>query len=293
MRVKMNKLMDKFLTLIWLVSFQLHAAVNQPHCLEVPLTLSSLNIPIISLTVNQQPIDFVLDLGKQPALTLEKELIPNLLKPGDTVHQSQQGDLGNKTYTVDYYHIDSININDQIFRHIVLDIFKPWGVWINTRPSKHVMPNNTIGRDLFLKNSGILYLSLQQQKVIWCQNIQALPFTQKQITWQPLEVDQEGIHVSILHQNKPLNFIIDSAATVSLIKTEMATPSSEQQTSNVRTLNDLSISNRTFATDVYPYTFPKGFQADGLLGNTFFRDIDLIIDTIHQKIGFVFSSDKM
>lgn len=289
----MDKLMDKFVTLIWLVSFQLHAAVNQPHCLEVPVKLSTLNIPIITLTVNQQPIDFVLDLGKQPALTLEKELIPKLLTPGDTVHQSQQGDLSNKTYTVDYYRIDSININNQIFRDIVLDIFKPWGVWINTRPSKHVMPNNTIGRDLFLKNNGILYLSLQQQKVIWCQNIQALPYTQKQITWQPLEVDQEGIHVFILHHEKPLNFIIDSAATVSLIKAEMAASSSEQELPNVKTLNDLSISNKTFATDVYPYTFPKGFQADGLLGNTFFRDIDLIIDTIHQKIGFVFCTDNL
>lgn len=289
----MDKLMDKFVTLIWLVSFQLHAAVNQPHCLEVPVKLSTLNIPIITLTVNQQPIDFVLDLGKQPALTLEKELIPKLLTPGDTVHQSQQGDLGNKTYTVDYYRIDSININNQIFRHIVLDIFKPWGVWINTHPSTHLMPNNTIGRDLFLKNNGILYLSLQQQQVIWCHNIHALPITQKQITWQPLEVDQEGIHVSIQHHNKPLDFVIDSAATVSLIKPEMATASANQPAPILRTLSDLSISNRTFATEVYPYTFPKGFQSDGLLGNTFFRDIDLIIDTIHQRIGFVFSTDKL
>lgn len=289
----MDKLMEKFLTLIWLVSFQLHATVNQPHCLEVPLTLSSLNIPILSLTVNQQPIDFVLDLGKQPALTLEKRLIPTLLTPRDRVYQSQQGDLSKKTYTVDYYHIDSININNQIFRNIVLDIFKPWGVWINTHSNKHHMPNNTIGRDLFLKNNGILYLSLQQQKVIWCQNIHALPITQKQITWQPLEVDREGIHVSIMHHNKPLNFIIDSAATVSLIKPEVATPSFEQTTSSLGVLNDLSINNKTFATTVYPYTFPRGFQADGLLGNTFFSDIDLIIDTIHQKIGFVFSTDKL
>tara|TARA_R110002110_G_scaffold383245_2_gene594579 strand:- start:13763 stop:14653 length:891 start_codon:yes stop_codon:yes gene_type:complete len=266
---------------------------NLTQCINLPIQYNKLNIPTTHLLINGKSIEFVIDLGKKQALTLDKELAESLTSDTYNIHTVAQTDLTGEQSNVQTGTIPTVILNGMLFQNINFDLYSPWGLWMNTRAEDNNLPNNTIGRDLFMNEKGILYYSRKNKNLHWCK-AEKPDFEQhsKNIIWMPLEEDQEGIHITTEHKDKVLNFVLDSAATVSLIKPYTWVNFKDNDlypdTKDLVYIDDLNIKNNPITTLAYKYSFPENFTSDGLMGDSFFQQTDLIIDTVNNKVGLVF-----
>uniref|UniRef100_A0A0Q9YC56 Retroviral aspartyl protease n=2 Tax=Candidatus Berkiella cookevillensis TaxID=437022 RepID=A0A0Q9YC56_9GAMM len=282
-----------FFFLFYINTLQANTSTDAMQCINFPLTYSELSIPQTRLNINGKIIDFTVDLGMKTAFSLEETLVNELYGDQFQYENIIQSDLGGNINTIQKSVLPTVALNGKLFKNSSFTLYKPWGLWINADAQEHPMPNNTLGRDLFLKNKGTLYYSRNKKLLRWCDggfnNIQD---TTSQIIWMPLIEDQDGIHITAFYKDRPLNLVFDSAATVTLLK-PLDRLNAEPQDTHTQDhsssyLDTLKIDHASIHTLMYQHEFPSDFQADGLIGDSFFQDVDLIIDTINQKIGLVF-----
>lgn len=271
----------------------LHAAATEAmQCVDFPLTYTELNIPQTRININGKTIDFIVDLGMKTAFSMEETLINELYGNQLQYENIVQSDLSGQINTIQRGILPAVILNGQLFQNLSFTLYKPWGLWINADAQDHPMPNNTVGRDLFLKNKGVLYYSRAKKLLRWCKAaLENTQDTTKKIIWMPLIEDQDGIHITAFYKDRPLNLVFDSAATVTLIKPLDGLISPQEadiQDNSLSYLDNLKIDHASINTLIYKYEFPDAFQADGLIGDSFFQNVDIIIDTINQKIGLVF-----
>ncbi len=279
--------------LFYISALQANTSMDAMQCINFPLTYSELNIPQTRANLNGKPIDFTVDLGMQNAFSLEETLVNELYGTQLQYENIIQSDLGGNINTIQKGILPTAVLNGQLFKNLSFTLYKPWGLWINADAKEHPMPNNTLGRDLFLKNKGILYYSRNKRLLRWCNgDFNNIQDTASQIIWMPLIEDQDGIHITVFYKDRPLNLVFDSAATVTLIRpiNRLSTAPQEANTQSHHSgyLDTLKIDHASINTLIYQHEFPSDFQADGLIGDSFFQDVDIIIDTINQKIGLVF-----
>lgn len=255
-----------------------------PHCVQFPLVYSELGIPITRLNINRRTFDCVVDLGMKKALSLEAALVEDIFGKTMKLSPNLFSDLsGHSAKTMEGFSA-ILNINHFLFKKIRFAVHHPWGLYLNTDAKTHPMPNNTLGRDLFLSQKGVLYYSRSKKILKWCDHPLPTYLNNTKIIWFPLKEDAEGIHIPVKDNQKFLDFILDSAATVSLLKDKKCL----ENEPNLVFLKGINIQNTPIQTLIYRFKFPKDFKSDGLLGDSFFKDWDLIIDTFAQKVGLVF-----
>ncbi len=277
------------------LSSTLYANTSEPNltqCINLPIEYNTLNIPTTHLRINGKNVEFVIDLGKKQALTLDKALAESLTNGSVDFHTISHIDLTGEHSKIQTGTLPAVILNGMLFQNLDFDIYAPWGLWMNTNAQENNLPNNTIGRDLFLNKKGILYYSRHNKNLHWCKsNDVDFDKMSKDIIWMPLNEDKEGIHLTAMHQNKELDFVLDSAATVTLIKPypwiDFKENDVHPETKDLVYINDLHINNNAITTLAYKYPFPDDFTSDGLIGDSFFQHTDLIIDTINNKLGLV------
>lgn len=263
-------------------------------CVSLPLTYSELNIPQSRINLNGKEVEIVIDLGLKNALALQVPLTENLNDSKAAYQSILHSDLTGAKRIESQKILDAVNINGMLFNRVEISQAKPWGVWINTTADKHNLPKNTLGRDLFLNESGVLYYSRKNEILRWCKTPNPIQSqtSNRNIVWLPLQEDNEGIRLMTYHQNKPLYFVFDSAATFSIIKPQtwlkLLPNDIVPDNKSLVYLEDLDIAGKKLKTLVYQYDLPKNFKADGLMGDSFFKNVDLIIDTVNKMIGLIF-----
>jgi len=289
----MKTIILKFFFCLVILTPTLYANVpeeNLTQCINLPVEYNTLNIPTTKLMINGESIEFVIDLGKKQALTLDKTLVKSLTDDSVDFYNISHSDLTGEHSKIQTGTLPAVILNGMLFENIGFDIYSPWGLWMNTNAQKNNLPNNTIGRDLFLNKKGILYYSRQNKNLHWCKTDHVdLEKISKNIIWLPLNENEEGIHLTTQHQGKELDFVLDSAATVTLIKPypwiNFKANNTHPETKDLVYINDLYVNNHPITTLAYKYSLPNDFNADGLIGDSFFQHTDLIIDTVNNKLG--------
>lgn len=262
-------------------------------CVDFPINYSSLNIPQTTFNLNGHTIDAVIDLGLKTALSLEQHVLTSITDRPVQLSVRQRSDLTGNQDEVKHGMLPTLLINGKSFQQTAFEVAKPWGLWINSAPDTHPLANNTIGRDLFLKNKGVLYYSRNEKRLRWCQTDNP-DFSQypELILWQPLKEDRDGIHLTLYHQQRQLDFVFDSAASYTLIRPyawlNLLPNDIAPDDPHLGYLNDVAVQDTKFKTLVYRYDLPNQLAVDGLIGDSFFKHTDLIIDTVNQVIGLKF-----
>lgn len=271
---------------------------NLTNCISLPLEYSQHNIPQTHITIDNHDLNFVIDFGLKDGLALGSDEMTQLSFDKQTKNLTIHQDLSGKFRLQEQGILSQVAINNMIFSNVAVSQAKPWGVWILPDEQAYqakTLPVNAIGRDLFLNEKGVLYYSHQNQILRWCQtNSPSYDKHKKNIIWLPLQETAEGLIIQAHHQNKRLLLVIDSAASVSVIKPYhwLKQLPSHYDTSDLPLfyLDELKIANIPLKTLFLQYDFPQEFKADGLIGSTFFQNVDMIIDTVNRMLGLVFLS---
>lgn len=257
-------------------------------CVEWSLKTGRYQLPVLTTTVEGVKAEFIWDLGMARALSLEPSLFKKLAadKP---IKKSRSFDLSGKDNTVQKVHFENIVVENYSFKDVDVEEHHAWGLWLNSdNDQNHNL--NVIGRGLF-KEPGMLFYSRKDQILRWCDRFDQELVNKETIQWVPWIVDDEGVHLHLIDEGRlHLDLVLDSAATVSILKSKAYYPVKtcekipNNQCSDFKkplSLMDLTV-DETFYLSA---DLSEDFKADGLLGNTFFEKHDLLLDSRNKKVG--------
>ncbi|AHN25200.1 hypothetical protein GAPWK_0623 [Gilliamella apicola] len=278
----MNK---KILFLIML--FMSHFAQSQ----EVTWDLTfddKYNLPLIMINYQGEKIQMILDTGSNIALHLPMDLInkiPNKIENSEKIRSVDL--LGNIT-EIKSFVIDRLSLNSFVFNNVKVAEYKKWGLIIssdqtnkseNTNEDKYV-----IGLGLF--DGYVLTINYPESNITISNDIS----TYLNPNWIaiPFDLNDEGLVVKLSDGVKNYRMVLDTGATVSIIKEESLSPFTSKLTVPENNFRYISLEMKDIASDkvkaIIIDSLPDEFQSDGLLGTDFFSKNRVKIDFRNKKM---------
>ena len=278
----MNK---KILFLIML--FMSHFAQSQ----EVTWDLTfddKYNLPLIMINYQGEKIQMILDTGSNIALHLPMDLInkiPNKIENSEKIRSVDL--LGNIT-EIKSFVIDRLSLNSFVFNNVKVAEYKKWGLIIssdqtnkseNTNEDKYV-----IGLGLF--DGYVLTINYPESNITISNDIS----TYLNPNWIaiPFDLNDEGLVVKLSDGVKNYRMVLDTGATVSIIKEESLSPFTSKLTVPENNFRYISLEMKGIASDkvkaIIIDSLPDEFQSDGLLGTDFFSKNRVKIDFRNKKM---------
>ncbi len=198
-------------------------------------------------------------------------------------------DILGKENNVFSWSIDELSISNTIFKNINIVNLQPWGLSIGGPPPE----SEVIGLGIFHDKK--FMLDFKNNKVEILENI-----PDEVYNWPsyPIEKTNSGIKITVYINKKPLDFIIDTAASNSIVFSNrlpknspylgcrMISLESLNSDCNVKriTLKDLSENIQHDYAIVANNSLSEKIDFDGLLGMSFMRNKIILIDLINSKI---------
>ena len=278
----MNK---KILFLIML--FMSHFAQSQ----EVTWDLTfddKYNLPLIMINYQGEKIQMILDTGSNIALHLPMDLInkiPNKIENSEKIRSVDL--LGNIT-EIKSFVIDRLSLNSFVFNNVKVAEYKKWGLIIssdqtnkseNTNEDKYV-----IGLGLF--DGYVLTINYPESNITISNDIS----TYLNPNWIaiPFDLNDEGLVVKLSDGVKNYRMVLDTGATVSIIKEESLSPFTSKLTVPENNFRYISLEMKGIASDkvkaIIIDSLPDEFQSDGLLGSNFFLENIVKIDFKNKQM---------
>ena len=278
----MNK---KILFLIML--FMSHFAQSQ----EVTWDLTfddKYNLPLIMINYQGEKIQMILDTGSNIALHLPMDLINKIPNKMENSEKIRSVDLLGNITEIKSFVIDRLSLNSFVFNNVKVAEYKKWGLIIssdqtnkseNTNEDKYV-----IGLGLF--DGYVLTINYPESNITISNDIS----TYLNPNWIaiPFDLNDEGLVVKLSDGIKNYRMVLDTGATVSIIKEESLSPFSKKLTVPENNFRYISLEMKGIASDkvkaIIIDSLPDEFQSDGLLGTDFFSKNKVKIDFRNKKM---------
>ena len=278
----MNK---KILFLIML--FMSHFAQSQ----EVTWDLTfddKYNLPLIMINYQGEKIQMILDTGSNIALHLPMDLINKIPNKMENSEKIRSVDLLGNITEIKSFVIDRLSLNSFVFNNVKVAEYKKWGLIIssdqtnkseNTNEDKYV-----IGLGLF--DGYVLTINYPESNITISNDIS----TYLNPNWIaiPFDLNDEGLVVKLSDGIKNYRMVLDTGATVSIIKEESLSPFSKKLTVPENNFRYISLEMKGIASDkvkaIIIDSLPDEFQSDGLLGTDFFSKNRVKIDFRNKKM---------
>ena len=278
----MNK---KILFLIML--FMSHFAQSQ----EVTWDLTfddKYNLPLIMINYQGEKIQMILDTGSNIALHLPMDLINKIPNKMENSEKIRSVDLLGNITEIKSFVIDRLSLNSFVFNNVKVAEYKKWGLIIssdqtnkseNTNEDKYV-----IGLGLF--DGYVLTINYPESNITISNDIS----TYLNPNWIaiPFDLNDEGLVVKLSDGVKNYRMVLDTGATVSIIKEESLSPFTSKLTVPENNFRYISLEMKGIASDkvkaIIIDSLPDEFQSDGLLGTDFFSKNRVKIDFRNKKM---------
>lgn len=250
----------------------------------LPVTLAK-GIPVVQLRLDGKTVPFVLDTGAGTSLHLTPEVAQSLTGLAYTGKQQKSIDLAGKTQLSDEFLVPVLDVNGLPFAALQGVILTPWGLSLGTQKG---LP----------ANMSVLGLRFFEGKQV----VFDLPAGTLQISagdagpplagWMavPYERIDEGLLLHLADGKKTYRLVLDTAASISIIRSSAAVAFSQVTQCAFDLGPDLPCRSITLALpggkSVSPLLMPlpDEFQADGILGTDFFMQMPVLFDLQHQLL---------
>ena len=246
------------------------------------------NLPLIMINYQGEKIQMILDTGSNIALHLPMDLINKIPNKMENSEKIRSVDLLGNITEIKSFVIDRLSLNSFVFKNVKVAEYKKWGLIIssdqtnkseNTNEDKYV-----IGLGLF--DDYVLTINYPESNITISDDI-ATNLTPQWIAI-PFDLNGEGLVVNLSDGIKNYKMVLDTGATVSLIKQQSLSPKSITISDPEDDFKAISLDVNNVANDsVLPIiidSFPNEFQADGLLGADFLSKNRVKIDFKNKQM---------
>ena len=246
------------------------------------------NLPLIMINYQGEKIQMILDTGSNIALHLPMDLINKIPNKMENSEKIRSVDLLGNITEIKLFVIDRLSLNSFVFNNVKVAEYKKWGLIIssdqtnkseNTNEDKYV-----IGLGLF--DDYVLTINYPESNITISNDIS----TYLNPNWIaiPFDLNDEGLVVKLSDGVKNYRMVLDTGATVSIIKEESLSPFTSKLTVPENNFRYISLEMKGIASDkvkaIIIDSLPDEFQSDGLLGTDFFSKNRVKIDFRNKKM---------
>lgn len=250
----------------------------------LPVTLDK-GIPVVQLRLDGKATPFMLDTGAGTSMHLTLEVAQSIPGLAYTGTQQKSIDLAGKIQLSDEFLIPALDVNGLPFNAVQGVILTPWGLSLGKE--KHVpVKISVLGlrffegkRVIFDLPAGTLQISTSEKgppPTGWL----AVPY----------ERIDEGLLLHLADGSKTYRMVLDTAASISIIKNSAAESSSHVEKcaydlgpgQPCRTITLALPGGKSVSPLLLP--LPDEFKADGILGTDFFMQMPVLFDLQHQLL---------
>ena len=246
------------------------------------------NLPLIMINYQGEKIQMILDTGSNIALHLPMDLINKIPNKMENSEKIRSTDLSGNVTELRSFIIDKLVLNSFTFNKVQVVEYKDWGLYISSDQTNNSEDTNenkpVIGLGLF--DDYVLTINYPESNITISDDI-ATNLTPQWIAI-PFDLNGEGLVVNLSDGIKNYKMVLDTGATVSLIKQQSLSPKSITISDPEDDFKAISLDVNNVANDsVLPTiidSFPNEFQADGLLGADFLSKNRVKIDFKNKQM---------
>ena len=246
------------------------------------------NLPLIMINYQGEKIQMILDTGSNISLHLPMDLINKIPNKMENSEKIRSTDLSGSVTELRSFIIDKLVLNSFIFNNVQVVEYKDWGLYISSDQTNNSEDTNedkpVIGLGLF--DDYVLTINYPESNITISDDI-ATNLTPQWIAI-PFDLNDEGLVVNLSDGIKNYKMVLDTGATVSLIKQQSLSPKSITISDPEDDFKAISLDVNNVANDsVLPIiidSFPNEFQADGLLGADFLSKNRVKIDFKNKQM---------
>ena len=247
------------------------------------------NLPLIMMDFQGEKIAMTLDTGSKIALHLPMDLINKIPNKTENSEKIRSIDLSGGVTELKSFIVNKLELNSFTFNKVQVVEYKDWGLVISSDPTIDDSEDTdedkpVIGLGLF--DGYVLTINYPESNI----TISDDTSTDLNPNWVaiPFDLNDEGLVVTLSDGIKNYKMVLDTGATVSLIKQQLLSPQSITISDPEDDFKSISLDVNNVANDsVLPIiidSFPNEFQSDGLLGADFLSKNRVKIDFKNKQM---------
>ncbi len=247
------------------------------------------NLPLIMMDFQGEQIAMTLDTGSKIALHLPMDLINKIPNKTENSEKIRSIDLSGGVTELKSFIVNKLELNSFTFNKVQVVEYKDWGLVISSDPTIDDSEDTdedkpVIGLGLF--DGYVLTINYPESNI----TISDDTSTDLNPNWVaiPFDLNDEGLVVTLSDGIKNYKMVLDTGATVSLIKQQSLSPESIKISDPEDDFKSISLDVNNVANDsVLPIiidSFPNEFQSDGLLGADFLSKNRVKIDFKNKQM---------
>ena len=247
------------------------------------------NLPLIMMDFQGEQIAMTLDTGSKIALHLPMDLINKIPNKTENSEKIRSIDLSGGVTELKSFIVNKLELNSFTFNKVQVVEYKDWGLVISSDPTIDDSEDTdedkpVIGLGLF--DGNVLTINYPESNI----TISDDTSTDLNPNWVaiPFDLNGEGLVVNLSDGIKNYKMVLDTGATVSLIKEQSLSSESIKISDPEDNFKSISLDVNNVANDsVLPIiidSFPNEFQSDGLLGADFLSKNRVKIDFKNKQM---------
>ncbi len=248
------------------------------------------NLPLIMMDFQGEKIAMTLDTGSKIALHLPMDLINKIPNKTENSEKIRSIDLSGGVTELKSFIVKKLELNSFTFNKVQVVEYKDWGLFISSDPMDNDNSEDSnafkavIGLKLF--DNYVLTINYPESNL----TISDDTSTDLNPNWVaiPFDLNGEGLVVNLSDGIKNYKMVLDTGATVSLIKEQSLSSESIKISDPEDNFKSISLDVNNVANDsVLPIiidSFPNEFQSDGLLGADFLSKNRVKIDFKNKQM---------
>lgn len=255
--------------------------------LEIPIEVIA-GTPYVYLPINGQRTQFMLDTGSNIAIHLNKDIAESVVGLRFNGRNVRSIDLAGNVSETEEFIIPNLQIDRMLFRDLKGVIRKPWGLQLGGGSGSPNQNSSVLGIGFFESKKFILDLPNRSLTIFEADE----DWSDRSSKWIsiPFHHISEGIAVNLKGHSANYQMILDSAATVSMVKSSSVKPSAKLTKCSFDLGPDRNCQTLEMVVQdkqrLHPILMdmPTEFGADGILGADFFALLAVAIDMPNRRI---------
>ncbi|AHN25198.1 hypothetical protein GAPWK_0621 [Gilliamella apicola] len=251
------------------------------------------NLPSVTMDLQGEKTQFILDTGSKSALHLPMALINKIPNKTENAEKMKLNDLTGDIKEVRSFIVDKLKLGSFIFNNVPVLEYKNWGLFIpidltkNNHEKKGTdVEKSVIGLGLF--KDYVLTINYPENKITISDDIKVSDDLNKNWFSIPFYLNNYGLVINLFDGLKNYKMILDTGAAVSIIKEKSLSPFTSKLTVPENNFRYISLEMKGIASDkvkaIIIDSLPDEFQSDGLLGTDFFSKNRVKIDFRNKKM---------
>ena len=251
------------------------------------------NLPSVTMDLQGEKTQFILDTGSKSALHLPMALINKIPNKTENTEKMKFNDLTGDTKEVKSFIVDKLKLGSFIFNNVQVLEYKSWGLFMLNDRTKTDHDKEEIDAEKSLIGLGlfkdyVLTINYPENKITISDDIKVSDDLNKNWFSIPFYLNNYGLVINLFDGLKNYKMILDTGAAVSIIKEKSLSPFSKKLTIpkyNFRyTALEMADIDSVKVEAIIINSLPDVFEPDGILGSNFFLENIVKIDFKNKQM---------